>query len=67
MLKKFESMWDVHLRHINVARHCIDMLNKVVGLVYYAQFHTGLAARKFAATVAIVSLNEKLIEPAAIE
>lgn len=67
MLDEFWSMRDGHFRHINNAKHGIDLLNDEVRPVYCASYWAGLTARQLVAAEISQTIAENDIETVTTE
>lgn len=67
VLGEFESMWERHLRRINVSNHLTGLLNDEGRLVHSPAYRVQPKGRQFAAAEMNRMVTKKVIEPAATE
>lgn len=65
MLEKFKSIWDGHLRRVDISKRHVGSTSKVVPATYSASCQAGPVARNCSAVEIDSTLAEKVIESSA--
>lgn len=60
-------MWDKHLGCINVAKHCINLINYDVGQFQFSSYRAGRTVKKISGVEYGLMILKKEIEPATTE